>query len=136
MDASIRKRVRDRGRGRCEYCLLPQTAIWLRFHVEHIIARQHGGEDDVENLALACPQCNSFKGPNLASIDPKTARLTRLFNPRRDAWQRHFALVGAEIIGRTIAGRATVALLQMNSEEMLLLRRELIENNEFADLGA
>src|SRR5437016_3905081 len=40
----------------------------VRFHVEHIVARQHGGSDTVENLALACPECNRHKGTNLTGI--------------------------------------------------------------------
>ena len=55
MDAALRKVVRQRAGGRCEYCHLPEEFSELSFHVEHIIPRQHGGTDDPENLALACP---------------------------------------------------------------------------------
>jgi len=33
---------------------------------------QHGGFDDLDNLALACIDCNLHKGPNLTVIDPET----------------------------------------------------------------
>ena len=49
----------------CEHCRLPQDASALRFHVQHVIARQRGGSDDAANLALACPECNYQKGTNL-----------------------------------------------------------------------
>lgn len=67
MDAATRRRVRQRAQGRCEYCLLPQAAQpFVTFHVEHIIAKKHGGSDGLENLCTACERCNSFKGPNLS----------------------------------------------------------------------
>jgi 5-methylcytosine-specific restriction endonuclease McrA len=100
------------------------------FHVEHVRARQHGGEDFPENLALACPFCNRFKGPNLSAIDPQTARLVPLFNPRKHAWEEHFVLQGADIVGRTPIGRATVALLQMNGGLRIEMRAELLARGE------
>ena len=69
MNNALREFVRQRANNRCEYCLLPQSAAaFFRFHIEHIRARQHGGEDVEENLALACPDCNARKGPNLTSV--------------------------------------------------------------------
>jgi len=51
-----------------------------------------------------------------------------LFNPRTQAWNHHLELAnGVEIIGRTATGRATVALLQLNSYERLSYRRNLAE---------
>ncbi len=51
--------------------------------------RQHGGEDELDNLALSCHLCNSKKGPNLSGLDPDTGALTRLFHPRTDRWTDH-----------------------------------------------
>ncbi len=67
-----------------EYFGLPQEATPdLSFHVEHIVARQHGGTDDLANLALACGQCNLHKGPNVTAIDPWGGDApVALFNPR------------------------------------------------------
>lgn len=73
MDGAVRKFVRERALDRCEYCRLPQSiGALIRFHVEHICPRQHGGGESPENLALACPNCNWHKGPNLAAVDPAT----------------------------------------------------------------
>lgn len=80
----------------------------IRFHVDHIIAEQHGGSDDFENLALCCSRCNYSKGPNLSGIDPSSGSIVPLFNPRTESWHDHFELHGALIIGRTPTGRATV----------------------------
>lgn len=51
IDASKRRTVRRRARNRCEYCLMPQSAVDIRLHVEHIVARQHRGDDSLANLA-------------------------------------------------------------------------------------
>jgi hypothetical protein len=130
MDAALRQLVTDRAGGRCEYCRLPQSAKpWVPFHIEHILARQHGGRDVSSNLALACDRCNAYKGPNIASVDVETSTSVPLFNSRTDVWHEHFALLSAEepeIIGLTPVGRATAQLLQMNANRRVRLRRTLI----------
>jgi hypothetical protein len=95
------------------------------FQIDHIIARQHGGSDRIENLAFACMHCNRYKGPNLAGIDPLTGTLAPLFNPRTDGWAYHFRWEGAEIIGTSPTGRATVIVLFMNDPEVVWLRSML-----------
>jgi hypothetical protein len=131
MDSAVRKAVRERAGNRCEYCGLPQHATELTFHVEHIVARQHGGIDDPSNLCLACDRCNLHKGPNLSAIDPVTGNVVPLFHPRRDDWVGHFTMIADRIIGTTPIGRATSDLLQMNSPRRRELRRRLIADGEF-----
>jgi hypothetical protein len=125
--------VRRRAAQRCEYCLLPQALFRRPFHIEHIIAKQHGGATHLDNLALACWQCNLKKGPNLTGIDPETGEITRLFHPRQDTWAEHFQLQEnrtvperMEIVGLTPVGRATVRLLDLNEELRQALRYELL----------
>lgn len=125
MDATVRRDVLQRAASCCEYCRLPQYAVDLTFHIEHIIARQHGGGDDSENLCLACDRCNLHKGPNLSAIDPVSREIVPLFHPRRDQWHEHFAMSGARVIGMTPTGRATAQLLQMNSPRRQELRERL-----------
>ena len=91
MDEQLRQTVRERADHRCEDWCLPQDAEpFFVYHVEHLVARQHGGSDDNENLALACYHCNAHKGPNLSALDPENGALVRLFNPRLDKWEEHF----------------------------------------------
>jgi hypothetical protein len=122
MDAATSQFIRQRAGNRCEYCRLSQDFSALRFHIGHILARQHGGTDVHENLALACPECNFHKGTNLSSIDPDTGKPSQLFNPRKDTWDDHFAREGATIRGKTAIGRTTAWLLEMNSGDRLRLR--------------
>lgn len=48
---------------------MPATRDALPFHIDHVIAEQHGGMSVAGNLALACYACNLPKGPNIAGID-------------------------------------------------------------------
>jgi hypothetical protein len=124
--------VRHRAGDRCEYCRVPQAAFRRPFHIEHIVARQHGGLTEIDNLALACWHCNLKKGPNLSGIDPHTTTVVPLFNPRNNAWRDHFVLrvqslmpFGIEVGGLTATGRATVRVLGINEEIRQMLRYEL-----------
>jgi HNH endonuclease len=100
MDRALREFVRERAGHRCEYCHLPQAVdAFFTYHIEHIVARQHGGGDEEPNLALACYQCNSHKGPNLSAFDPSTGSLVRLFHPRQDNWDDHFELMESSLLG-------------------------------------
>jgi hypothetical protein len=125
--AALRRLVRERARGCCEYCLIPERLTLASHWVDHIVAEKHGGETAEENLALACVLCNQRKGTDLASIDPQTGALAPLFHPRRDRWTDHFRLSGALVEPLTATGRVTVRLLQFNhadrvEERELLLR--------------
>ncbi|MFV1964061.1 MAG: hypothetical protein ACC628_01465 [Pirellulaceae bacterium] len=80
------------------------------------------GTDVLDNLAMACVDCNLHKGSNIAGYDRVTAALTELFNPRRHPWSEHFEWHGVRIVGKTAVGRTTVQVLQLNSEEQLQLR--------------
>jgi hypothetical protein len=131
MDPHVAQAVRSRAREACEYCLLPQSVRRLRFQVEHIIAKQHGGSDEIGNLALACGRCNRHKGANIAGIDPLTGSMTRLFNPRCDRWSEHFGWDGPRAMGLTPVGRTTVTVLAMNHPEELAIREEMIEAGLF-----
>jgi hypothetical protein len=115
VDAALRKFVVERAANYCEYCRIHQDAeSFFRFHIEHIIARQHGGLSIEGNLALACHHCNLHKGPNLSAIDPDSGKVVTLYHPRKDRWDEHFELRGSRVVGRTGLGRATAKLLAMN----------------------
>jgi hypothetical protein len=131
MDASLALRVRERAHHRCEYCHLPAEFSSIPFEIDHIVAEQHGGDAVPGNLAYCCFADNHHKGPNLGGIDPKTGRKTWLFNPRRHTWRRHFRWNGALLVGRTAIGRATIAVLQINSAHRIAQRSALIDEGVF-----
>lgn len=128
MDRATEQAVRRRASGRCEYCRVPEATSPLKHVLDHIIARQHGGGDELENLALCCGRCNQFKGPNLAGIDPAGGAMVRLFHPRKDLWHEHFVYDGAELVGLTEVGRTTIATLAINLPIRVAVRQALIDS--------
>lgn len=122
----MRRRVRERAGGRCEYCLVHEEDAFFPYEADHIIAEKHGGATTDENLAWTCSVCNRYKGSDLTSLDPRTGRLARLYNPRQQKWRRHFRLMVAYIEPRTASGRVTEQLLRLNDQHRLDERAELI----------
>ena len=123
MDAATKRLVRQRANNRCEYCGLHQDQSPLAtLQIEHVTPRKHGGGDELENLALACIDCNLAKSSNIAGRDPETNELTPLFHPRIDQWDDHFSFDGIYVLGRTSVGRTTIYVLNMNSTDQLELR--------------
>jgi hypothetical protein len=127
MDEAKRALVRRHADECCEYCRLRQEYSDLKHHVEHVIAKQHGGSDDADNLALACHRCNLHKGPNLVGIDAHDGQVVRLSHPRRDRWSDHFVFEAASISGLTPIGRATVRVLNMNDARRVEIRAEILK---------
>ena len=83
--------------GKCIHCqtklALTEDGIPLgTATLEHIVPRNHGGTDDVENLAIACARCNSEKGlrhDHKRPDDPKLQRIiARLQARRRQRFRR------------------------------------------------
>ena len=122
---ALRKEVRERANGNCEYCLLPEEQAFFAHEPDHIIARKHGGQTRSENLALACFDCNRFKGSDIASIDPSSGELISLFNPRKDTWREHFVIEGGRINPRTAIGRVTELVLKLNLQSRVEVREIL-----------
>lgn len=131
MNRGLQRLVWNRANGCCEYCQLPQDFDPIPFEFDHVIALSHAGGTRAENLALACFLDNSYKGTNLAGIDPRTNRITPLFNPRRQNWRRHFLWDGPALVGRTACGRATIAVLRINLPHRIAQRATLIAEGVF-----
>ena len=116
---------------RCEYCRFPEAHAEVPFHLDHIVAQQHGGLTLPENLALACCYCNRYKGPNLSGVDPESDRIVPLFHPRQQQWNEHFCGDGARLAAKTPRGRATIHLLQINRPDAVAVRRLLMHEGAF-----
>lgn len=126
ISAEIRRLVAERAGYRCEYCLIHENDTFFGCEVDHIISRKHGGTNAPDNLAYACVFCNRHKGADIGSISPSTGKLTRLYNPRKDRWSKHFRLNGAEIEALTGIGEVTIRILDFNNHERFLERKALI----------
>jgi 5-methylcytosine-specific restriction endonuclease McrA len=84
--AELRRQVIERAGGCCEYCRIQVADRLLPFEIDHVIAEKHGGATDANNLCVACFRCNSFKGSDIASIDPLTGNPAFLYHPRLQTW--------------------------------------------------
>jgi hypothetical protein len=122
---ALRQRVAEQGQYRCGYCLTQERVVGVAMDIEHIIPEALGGPTEEQNLWLACSLCNSHKGDKLTARDPHTNEVVQLFNPRQDAWERHFRWAdgGALIEGYSATGRATVIALQLNRPALVRARR-------------
>jgi hypothetical protein len=114
---------------RCEYCHAPEAVFNFPFEVEHIIPLVHGGDNHLENLALACRACNLYKGDFETGADDQNGEGTVLFNPRQDVWAMHFDVdpSSGEMAGLTPVGRATVSRLQLNRPRHVDARRRSVQ---------
>lgn len=136
--ADLRRLVVLRAERLCEYCLIHEEDTFYGCEVDHIVSEKHGGPTREDNLAYACLFCNRNKGSDIASLEPGTDRLVRLFNPRMDRWVEHFILNedGITISPRTPTGEATVRLLGFNEGDRLVERRALRQVGRFPTAAA
>jgi hypothetical protein len=136
--ADLRRLVAMRAERLCEYCLIHEEDTFYGCEVDHIISEKHGGPTREDNLAYACLFCNRNKGSDIASLEPETGQLVRLFNPRLDRWAEHFVLTedGITIAPRTPIGEATARLLGFNHGDRLSERRALREVSRYPTVAA
>lgn len=122
---ALRRRVRLRARGVCEYCHSSAELTGHDFTVDHILPESRRGSSRLENLCWCCFWCNAFKQARTFSLNPRTGEMVPFFNPRRDNWQDHFRWNrdSTRIIGRTPVGRATVEALRVNRSSLIKARR-------------
>jgi hypothetical protein len=122
---ATRHRVAREAGYRCGYCLCSELILGEPMEFDHLIPESRGGRTELQNLWLACSQCNDFKSDRVRARDPATGRVVRLFNPRRDVWADHFRWIDGGLIveGTTPIGRATVMALKLNRRVRVLARR-------------
>jgi hypothetical protein len=124
---ALKQQVNERAQWCCEYCRSQRQFSPSGFEIEHTTPLSRGGTDDLENLALACGDCNSHKYNKVEAIDPASGQVVPLFNPRQMEWDEHFIWSDdtLEMLPLTAIGRATIALLKTNRESVVNLRRVL-----------
>jgi 5-methylcytosine-specific restriction endonuclease McrA len=83
ISADLRREVTTRASNCCEYCHISQEDQFFSFEIDHIISEKHGGATTSDNLCLSCPDCNAYKGSDIASVDCEDGEtITGLFHPR------------------------------------------------------
>ena len=122
---ALREKVVAQAHHRCGYCLTSEAIVGTPMEIDHIIPQSLGGLTDEDNLWLACSLCNDHKGDRIAALDPLTDEIVRLFDPRHQVWQEHFAWTaeGDRIVGLTPIGRASVVALNLNRPSLVKARQ-------------
>jgi HNH endonuclease len=121
---AIQEQVRQRAKHLCEFCHANERWQYVKFTIDHLIPVSLGGSSGLDNLALACFNCNRYKTNKLSAVDPLSKIEALLFNPRQDNWQHHFiwSTDKLEIVGITATGRATIASLLLNRDRVIQIR--------------
>jgi len=132
MHSTLKNKVVERAQGSCEYCRSQARFATQSFSIEHIIPQSKGGQNALDNLALACQGCNNHKYNKTEAIDPITGEIAPLYNPRQQKWPDHFTWNEdfSLIIGMTTIGRVTVETLRLNRAGLVNLRRVLYMASE------
>src|ERR1044071_4493818 len=132
ISAKLRRLVRQRALGYCEYCLCPEFCATQLHSIEHIVPESRGGQCTADNLALACQGCNGSKYDKTHAFDSASRRMASLFHPRQDNWHEHFAWSPDQLrlVGLTATGRVTIQALKLNQKGVIHLRRLLLLNQE------
>jgi 5-methylcytosine-specific restriction endonuclease McrA len=124
---ALKQLVFDRASGLCEYCRSQARFAIDPLVIDHIQPVSRGGKTIAENLALSCQTYNSYKYTKTEALDPVTNQSVSLFHPREMIWEEHFTWNEdvTQSIGITPVGRATIALLQINRDGVVNMRRVL-----------
>ncbi|MCJ7813749.1 HNH endonuclease [bacterium] len=73
-----RKNIIKRDNHQCQYCQTVEGSVT----VDHVIPKDHGGEDTWENLVCACVRCNTKK----RNRTPKEAGMQLIKKPRKPGY--------------------------------------------------
>ncbi|MEM8527383.1 MAG: HNH endonuclease signature motif containing protein [Bacteroidota bacterium] len=127
ISSEIKKIIKERAKGCCEYCLAISAFAFHPFAIDHIIPVVKGGNNNSDNLAYICQHCNNSKYDKIEAVDPISKKMVDLFNPRTEDWTEHFTWSEdyQYILGLTAIGRATVSCLKVNRQEAINLRAAL-----------
>lgn len=124
---NLRLEVAQRANYCCEYCLRSESDSFVKYQIDHIISRKHGGLTVSSNLAYACLLCNGNKGADVGTVLQDEDTFVRLFNPRKHNWNKHFELIKGVFYPKSDIATATIKVLDLNNINRILERLDLIE---------
>jgi len=122
---SLRQSIEARSPAYCCYCLTQQKNSGVRLTVDHIIPEALGGMTVLDNLCLACWDCNLIKGRRISAVSPISKEEVAFFHPLTQVWNAHFQWSedSSLIIGLTPVGQATIHALKLNRLPLVEARR-------------
>ena len=90
LSSELDSAIRAASKNRCGYCLLPQILASYKLEIEHILPRSKGGKSNIENLCLACRNCNLVKAAKVFGLDIVLGMKVRLFHLNLQNWSENF----------------------------------------------
>ncbi len=126
---ALRQQVAKQSLYRCVYCQTQEIVAGTHFTVDHIIPESLGGQTKLENLCLACWDCNLIKGKRVAAYDLKENKMVALFHPNKQLWDEHFTWQekGVLIQSNSATGRVTINTLKLNRPLLIQARKRWIK---------
>jgi len=107
---------------------MPDFLAFATFHIDHVISQKHGGKTSFNNLAYACPICNSHKGTDVGTVwGDEQIVFVPFFNPRHHNWNDHFVVESGLIVSKTIIADGTVNILRFNDVNRIIERQGMQE---------
>lgn len=127
----LQRSIREQFRDRCAYCQTAEFLTATTFEFEHIQPLVAAGITVFENLCLACPSCNRYKGSR-QRVTTETGEEVMLFHPQRQVWTEHFIWSedGVEIQDLSLIGKVTIDTLRMNRPALVRVRKMWVKLNE------
>lgn len=63
----IKRFIYGRDMGKCCYC--PKNLTYEQATIDHVFPKSKGGKREIDNICIACPDCNTKKGDKETIID-------------------------------------------------------------------
>ena len=81
----------NHGGFKCAYCDRRMGLKWgdneISFTIDHVLARSHGGTDNIHNIIFACQSCNAMKGDKDAGWFVTNVRKSKVRKQKRELWK-------------------------------------------------
>lgn len=123
----------------CAYCRIHVPLACVPMHREHIVYKDNHPQWMFlpENLCVACPTCNEFKGATEVLSDPqattypKESEGFRIIHPMYDKYSEHIELVGDVLYkGKTNKGVFTIETCHLYRVD---LAEERVDMKKYAE---
>lgn len=115
--ANLRRDMYNKQNKLCAFCRIHVPLACVPMHREHIVYKDEHPQWMFlpENLCVACPTCNEFKGTTEVLVNPRTKTYPKsgdgfkIIHPLRDKFSEHIELVGGIMYrGKTEKGVFTI----------------------------
>jgi len=115
---NLREDMYEKQNELCAFCRIHVPLSCVPMHREHIVYKDEHPQWMFlpENLCIACPLCNEFKGTTEVLANPNTKTYPRngsgfkIIHPLYDRYSEHVDLIGGILYrGKTDKGRFTIA---------------------------